>query len=64
MVVAFKLISGTGSYIGSRSIGGVASESVPLIIGEPVTISMENLNYLTGLTITADVASVIKIIAR
>ena len=50
--ISLELISGTGSFIGETNAGGLASESVPLYINKPVTLSTNSTNTISGLTIT------------
>jgi len=63
-VLVIELISGTGSFAGTRRVGLLESVGISLIIGDPVTISVEGLNYLSDISVTADGGSAIKIIAR
>ncbi len=61
--ICVKLISGAGSVLGSMKLGALSSAAVPLVVNDPVTISVDESNYIDGLTIEA-AAGVINIFAR
>jgi hypothetical protein len=50
--LSFVLISGTGTYEGSVTVGGVPSTAINMVIGQPVTITTDSNNPINGFTIT------------
>jgi hypothetical protein len=61
--VAMKLISGAGTYKGTKTIGSINSTPTSLAVDKGVTITSEETKYLDEFTIDAT-AGVVEIIAR
>jgi hypothetical protein len=61
--IALKLTAGAGTYQGTKALKSVNSTTIPLVVGEPVTISSEQTKYIDELIIDGS-AGTIEIIAR
>jgi hypothetical protein len=61
--VAIKLLSGAGTYMGTKMVNGIDSTATPLVVDKGVTISSEQTKYIDNLVIDASAGS-IEIIAR
>jgi hypothetical protein len=61
--VSMVLISGTGSYIGDLKVDGLVSDSIPLVIGQAVSLGVEGSQILDGLDIDAT-GGIIHLIAK
>lgn len=61
--VAMKLLSGTGTYQGTKKIGTIDSTATPLVVNNGVTVTAEQTKYIDSFTIDATGGSV-EIIAR
>jgi hypothetical protein len=61
---SFVLISGVGSFKGSKPIGGTLSQSIPLVIGQSVTISADGVDSLDTLELDCSGGGVIHLIAK
>jgi hypothetical protein len=61
--VALKLTAGAGTYSGTKPLGAISSAPIPLVVGEPITISSEQSKYISEFIIDAT-AGTIEIIAR
>jgi hypothetical protein len=61
--VAMKLLSGTGTYQGTKKIGTIDSTATPLVVNNGVTVTTEQTKYIDSFTIDASGGS-IEIIAR
>jgi hypothetical protein len=57
-VVSVMLTSGTATVSGSVNAGGLASSNLALTIGLPITFGGNQINPISGLTITASSGSV------
>ncbi len=61
-VVAMKLLSGSGSYVGDMPVDGVLSGAIALVINEPVSIGGDQpIEYLQ---INIDPGSILNVITR
>lgn len=60
---SFVLISGSGTYTGALTIGGFPSDPLPLVEGNPVTVSVEGNQILDKLVIDGT-GGVIHLIAK
>ena len=60
--VAMKLLSGTGTYLGSKTVNGILSTASPLVVDKGVTVTSEQTKYIDSLVIVA--GGSIEIIAR
>jgi len=61
---SFILISGTGRFKGTKPIGATASDYVPLVIGQPVTISADGPDVLDEVEIDSASGGVINLMAK
>lgn len=61
--VAMRLVSGAGTYKGTKTIGSIDSTPTSLAVDKAVTITSEETKYLDEFTIDAT-AGVVEIIAR
>ena len=61
--VALRLVSGAGTYQGTKVIGSISSTATSLTVDKAITITSEETKYLDEFTIDAS-AGVIEIIAR
>lgn len=61
--VAIKLLSGTGTYKGTKSVGGQSSTATSIAVGDSVTVSSEQTKFIQNLVIDCS-AGVAEIIAR
>ena len=61
-VVAMKLLSGSGSYVGDMPVDGIASGAIALVVNEPCTIGGDQpIEYLQ---IIIDSGSILNVITR
>lgn len=52
VILSITLNSGTGTIQGNLKRGGINSTTIPLTIGQPVTISSDGINPLDNYVIT------------
>lgn len=50
--LSFVLISGTGTYQGSVSCGGVPPTAINMVVGQSVTVTTDSNNPINNFTIT------------
>lgn len=62
-VVAIKLISGAGTYQGTKQLGTIVSTPTSLVIDKAVVVSSEQSKYIDEFIIDCP-AGVIEVIAR
>ena len=62
--VSFVLESGAGQFKGSLDLPGVLADFIPLIVGQPVTISADGPDSLATITIDSTATGVIHLIAK
>ena len=62
-VVAMKLLSGTATYTGTKSLGGFVSQPINLNINEGVTVSSDSSRFIDEFIIDAS-AGTVEVIAR
>jgi len=61
--VAMKLVSGAGTYRGTKKIGAIDSTPSSLVVDKAITVTSDETKYLDEFTIDAT-AGVVEIIAR
>lgn len=62
--ISIVLLSGVGNFIGGLVVGAMPSEQIDLVIGEPVTISVNEPNVIDDVRIDCSVGGTIKLIGR
>tara|TARA_R110000851_G_scaffold122201_1_gene251459 strand:- start:1495 stop:1770 length:276 start_codon:yes stop_codon:yes gene_type:complete len=62
--ISFVLVSGVGQFKGTKPIGVTPSEYIPLVVGQPVTISAEGPDVLDQIEVDSTSGGVINFMAK
>ena len=62
--VSFVLESGSGQFRGSLNLPGITADFIPLIVGQPVTISADGPDSLAQIELDSTATGVIHLIAK
>jgi hypothetical protein len=62
--VSIVLVSGVGQFKGTKDIGAITSQYVPMAVGQSVTISADGVDSLDEIEIDCSAGGVIHLIAK